>query len=106
MFPDSSKHLAVYEGVGRGVDQFQLQSAWLRDQVHVEVGVRFHQGLAVVGFYTGVKDRQGTLAEQSVQAALASVLEAVNLIVGEDFKAAFWRYQSIDGGFLHERKNS
>ncbi len=61
-----------------------------------------HQCLTVIGFYAGIEDRKSALAEQPVKATFAAVLEAVDLMVGEYFKAALGGDQSIDGRFLHE----
>ena len=75
-------------------------------QANIEIRVGFHQGFAVVGFNTGIEHRQGALPEQPIQPPFASVFEPVDFKGGEDFQAAFWRNQGIDGGFGHERKNS
>ena len=106
MFADGAQHLPVHEGVGGCIDQLQFQTPWLWHQANVKIRMGFHQGFTVVGFNTGIEHGQGALPEKPIQPSFASVLEPVDFKVGEDFQAAFWRYQGIDGGFGHERKSS
>ena len=60
---DCPKHLSINERMRRRIDQFQFQPPGLRYQADIEVGMRFHQCLTVVGFHPGIQDRQGALAK-------------------------------------------
>ncbi len=86
---DAADHLAVDEGAGRGVVEFDLDAARLLQQGQVEVLVGLHDGLAVVADGPAVEHGQRALAEQAVEAAFAVVLELVHLLAGEDLKTAF-----------------
>ncbi len=90
MLADRPQHFAINKGMAGRIDQFQFEAPGLRYQADIKVGMGFHQCLAVVSLDAGIENRQRALAEQPVKAAFAAVLEAVDLMIGENFKAALW----------------
>ncbi|MNO83082.1 hypothetical protein D3C76_743740 [compost metagenome] len=63
-FPGAGDHLAVDEGVGRCIEQFQAHAAVLLVDTHLEILVGIEDGLGVVDMGAGVEDGQGALAKQ------------------------------------------
>ena len=86
---DALDDLAVDEGVGRGVAEFELHSALLLDDADVEIGVLLQYRQAVVDIVAGVQHRQGAASEQVVQALLAAVEQACNLQPGQHVEVVF-----------------
>jgi len=81
-------HLAIDEGVGRRVEQFQAHAAILLMDFQFEVAVSVEDVLGVVDLRAGVEDGQGTLAEKLVGTARARFAELVHFTLGEGFEAA------------------
>ncbi|ETD55621.1 hypothetical protein X778_06045 [Pseudomonas aeruginosa VRFPA07] len=89
-------HLAIDEGVGRRVDQFQAHAAVLLVDTHLEVLVGVEDGLGVVAVGAGIEDRQGALAEQLVGLAVGGFAQLLHFALGEGFQRAFRTDRGVD----------
>src|SRR3569833_1781440 len=96
MFLDATDHLAVYKGCRRGVVHFELDAPGLAVVGYVEVLVAIEDFLGVVGVGAAVQDGERARAEQGVEAALASVQELADLLLGEVFEGAAGTDPGVD----------
>jgi len=95
-FAGAGDHLAIDEGVGRGVEQFEAYAAILLQDAHFEVLVGFEDGLGVIDARAGVENCQGTLAEQFVRAAGTDFAQLLHFALRKGFQAAFGGNRSVD----------
>src|ERR1700721_574669 len=96
MILQSPDHLAVDEGGGGRVLDLELDSPGAAHDAQVETSVFLEDGARIVGRAAGTQDRQGTLAEQGVQSALARIEKLGDFLLGKILEAPLRRDSGID----------
>ena len=90
--------MTIDEGAGRRVFQFQLDAAILLQHLDIEIGIGFENAEGVVIFAAGRQHGQRAAPQQRIEAALAGVAQARNLVAREYVHAGDRSDACIDRG--------
>ena len=96
MLANAADHLAVDEGIAGRIVELEANAAVLLQHLDLEILVCVEHRDAVIGLAAAVEHGQRTAAQDVMQPVGGGIAQAIDLILGEHFQAAFRRDDGRD----------